>query len=244
MLSKSTARIDVLVRLKEPLLAAGVIASLRCLSDVHIAGDTVGREESAPIVFVTDQLWDEEGGLSLGPGIRPPWTSETRLLALCPQAREHFVGKALRSGVHGLLRSSCTIQELIHAVYVLAKGARYVCPEIAQHMATTLHREALTSREAEVLRLLSRGRCNKTIARDLGIAVGTVKTHVKSILVKLDASSRTEAASIAAEKGLVDIPEFRGHQPAPDVARWFDESGGASQSIARTVAASMAPSAT
>jgi len=73
-------------------------------------------------------------------------------------------------------------------------------------------RDQLTAREDQVLQLLARGLCNKTIARQLGIAVGTVKTHVKGIMAKLDASSRTEAARIAAEKGIVGIPEFRSRQ--------------------------------
>ncbi|MNY29179.1 Transcriptional regulatory protein LiaR [compost metagenome] len=81
-------------------------------------------------------------------------------------------------------------------------------------MAARGHGEQLTLREDQVLRLLARGQCNKTIARQLGIAVGTVKTHVKGVLAKLGASSRTEAASIAAEKGMVEIPEFRSRRAA------------------------------
>jgi DNA-binding CsgD family transcriptional regulator len=67
----------------------------------------------------------------------------------------------------------------------------------------------LTVREQQVLELLARGQCNKMIAPHLGIAVGTIKSHVKSIMAKLEASSRTEAASIAAERGIVGVPQFR-----------------------------------
>ena len=116
----------------------------------------------------------------------------------------------LQAGV----RANCSAGELVDAIETLAAGALYVGPDVAQRMAAAMSRDALTSREGEVLRLLARGQCNKTIARELGIAVGTVKTHVKGIMAKLDASSRTEAASIAAEKGIVDVPEFRSRRIA------------------------------
>jgi two-component system NarL family response regulator len=57
----------------------------------------------------------------------------------------------------------------------------------------------------EILALIARGRSNKAIARELDISEGTVKTHVKSILQKLDATSRTEAVSIGAKRGLVRL---------------------------------------
>jgi DNA-binding NarL/FixJ family response regulator len=74
-------------------------------------------------------------------------------------------------------------------------------------MADSLTREALTAREAEVLDLLACGQCNKSIARQLDIAVGTVKAHVKAIMAKLDASSRTQAVSVAAQRGLVSLAQ-------------------------------------
>lgn len=77
---------------------------------------------------------------------------------------------------------------------------------MAQRIAADFAREPLTTREEDVLQLLARGLCNKSIAGRLGIAVGTVKAHVKSIFGKLEASSRTEAASIATELGIIAIP--------------------------------------
>ena len=67
--------------------------------------------------------------------------------------------------------------------------------------------EALSEREVEVLRLIARGEANKEIARDLGIAEKTVKTHVSSILGKLGLQSRTQAALRAARIGLVPLPQ-------------------------------------
>jgi two-component system NarL family response regulator len=71
-------------------------------------------------------------------------------------------------------------------------------------MADSLTRATLTSRETEVLRLITIGEPNKAIARQLQIAVGTVKSHVSAIMAKLGAASRTQAAGIAASRGLVE----------------------------------------
>ena len=89
---------------------------------------------------------------------------------------------------------------------------------MAQKMADSLTRDALTARESDVLHLLALGHCNKSIARDLAITVGTVKGHLRAIFSKLQASSRTEAVGIAARRGLVDAPNRHGsarERPAP-----------------------------
>jgi DNA-binding NarL/FixJ family response regulator len=67
--------------------------------------------------------------------------------------------------------------------------------------------ETLTPRETEVLRLLAQGKSNKEVAADLVIGIKTVKTHVSSILSKLDVSSRTQAALHAVRIGLVSLEE-------------------------------------
>ena len=64
---------------------------------------------------------------------------------------------------------------------------------------------SLTQRELDVLQQLAQGRSNKDIARRLNITEGTAKTHVKSILTKLDAISRTEAVAVAHQRGLVHL---------------------------------------
>lgn len=70
----------------------------------------------------------------------------------------------------------------------------YICLELASSAAADPDGGRLTSRENQVLRLVARDHCNKAIARQLEIAEGTVKTHVKAIHGKLNASSRTEGS--------------------------------------------------
>ena len=214
MWNDTVGQINVLVLITAPLLNAGVRATLGAVDHFNVLPDVQASFGQAANVVVTDStsgLWD---ALGRGRVDLPALLSRSKVLTICSNAREHSIELALRSGVHGFIRASCSADELTGAVQTLALGALYVCPDVAQRMAATFSRDALTGREEEVLRLLARGQCNKTIARELGIAVGTVKTHVKGIMAKLDASSRTEAASIAAEKGIVDVPEFRTRRPA------------------------------
>ncbi len=207
MWNDTFGRVAVRVLIAAPLLEAGVRATLGEIAHFEVLPESHASLEGGAQVVVTDST------SAVGQD-RLDLPARAKVLAICSHAREHSIEMALRSGVHGFIRASCSTDELVGAIQTLALGAVYVCPDVAQRMAATFSRDALTIREEEVLRLLARGQCNKTIGRELGIAVGTVKTHVKGIMAKLDATSRTEAASIAAEKGLVDVPEFRARRAA------------------------------
>lgn len=193
----------VLVMHAEPLIAAGLASALRQCPGLTVHVPAAEERAAAEVDVI---VADYAQGLRLAaiPGARPPSRPPARVLVITAHDREHEVRLALEAGVHGYLLLDCPIQELIAGVRALERGSRYLCLAVAQRMAESLTREALTPREADVLRLLVRGQCNKTIAKQLGIAVGTVKAHVKAIMGKLDSSSRTQAASVAVQRGLVD----------------------------------------
>lgn len=200
-------RVRILVAHTNPLIAVGLAAALRRSDDFDVAVegiDTDGDAAGSPDVIVADcdtgtrraaALRDAQGGAA------------PRVLVMCGQLREHEVRRALEQGVHGYLPLDSAIDEFVQGVRTVARGSRYLALSTAQCMANSLTREALTAREAEVLGLLACGQCNKSIARQLDIAVGTVKAHVKAIMAKLDASSRTQAVSVAAQRGLVSLSD-------------------------------------
>ena len=195
--------ISVLVMHAEPLIAVGLTAALR-----QFPGFTVqahgGDGPSAEAIDVIVADYRDGVRLASATGLGAPGQKAARVLVMTTYDREHEVRLALEAGVHGYLLLGCPIEELIASVSALGRGSRYLCLAVAQRMAESLTREALTPREADVLRVLARGQCNKSIAKQLDIAVGTVKVHVKAIMGKLDASSRTQAASVAAQRGLID----------------------------------------
>ncbi|SEK35157.1 DNA-binding response regulator, NarL/FixJ family, contains REC and HTH domains [Roseateles sp. YR242] len=202
----------------EPLLSIGIQAALREVKDIRLVSPAPAGDD-APHVLITDWSAGVQQA-SLNAKILP---AQGRVLVISSQVREQPLRTALRQGIHGLLLSACSTRELVCAIFALAEGRSYVCADVAQRMAISYSREPLTAREEEVLGLIWRGQCNKSIAHGLGIAPGTVKSHVKSILGKLAASSRTEAASIAAELGMVEVAGWE-RQPArrsPSSARWL-----------------------
>jgi DNA-binding NarL/FixJ family response regulator len=129
--------------------------------------------------------------------------------------REHDVRAAIEAGVDGYLPLACSIDELVAGLRTLGRGDRYVSQHAAQKMVDSMMRESLTMRETDVLRLVAQGQCNKSIARELDITLGTVKSHLGSIFGKLSCSSRTQAIGIAIERGLIDEP-LRAVRSIPD----------------------------
>lgn len=200
-------RVRILVAHANPLIAAGLAAALRGSADFDVevdagvAGAGAAGEAKGAVHDVV--VADGETGLRRASALRAG--RAPRVLVMCAQLREHEVRRALEHGVHGYLPMDSAIDEFVHGVRTVARGSRYLAASTAQCMADSLTREALTGRETEVLDLLARGQCNKSIARQLEIAVGTVKAHVKAIMAKLDASSRTQAVSVAAQRGLVSL---------------------------------------
>ena len=112
---------------------------------------------------------------------------------------------ALRAGAVGYLLKSLVRKELLETIRAVHSGKRRVPPEIATEIAEHVADDALTAREVEVLRRVAAGKSNKLIAAELDISEGTVKTHMKSILPKLDASDRTHAVMIALKRGILDL---------------------------------------
>jgi DNA-binding NarL/FixJ family response regulator len=119
---------------------------------------------------------------------------------------------AVQAGAHGYLLKGSQRDEIFNAIRVISKGGSHLQPEAASELmrltsyeAEQVDRGQLTARELEVLGLLARGMTNKEIAAELVITVRTVKFHVSSILRKLEAGNRTEAASTAAERGIIDM---------------------------------------
>ena len=201
-------RITVYLCIAEPLLQAGARVALQQAAGIDVVeGDRAALPMAVDVIVSDDAQaqcvaaamsgWDYRGRLK-----------PARVLAIAAIAREHAVRRALLSGVHGFVLTSSPLQELVRAVRALSRGETYLCPQVACQLSGVGEHIVLTGREDEVLRLLAQGLCNKLIARHLEIAAGTVKTHVKAIMAKLNASSRTEAASIATARGLVQIPVF------------------------------------
>jgi DNA-binding NarL/FixJ family response regulator len=126
-----------------------------------------------------------------------------RVIILTHDDGEASICRALEQGARGYLLLGCSLQDLFDGLRAVRVGGIALGPLVASRVAEWMKQRALTRREADILRHMMLGRSNKGIALELSVAVGTVKTHVKSILDKLDAASRTEAVAIAQRRGIL-----------------------------------------
>lgn len=132
-----------------------------------------------------------------------------RLLVVTQHGKTGEVLHAVDSGVHGYLLQDADAGELVECVRLLGMGCRYLGAAASRSAARALSCPPLTRREADVLSVLSRGFPDKRIARELGIGVGTVKTHMKQLMQKFEVSTRTQVVVRAMEQGML-----AGLQPA------------------------------
>jgi DNA-binding NarL/FixJ family response regulator len=130
---------------------------------------------------------------------------DARFVMLSTYVCDEEVYGALQAGAMAYLVKSVQRDELTTAIRKAAAGQRHIPPEVAARLADRVARSQLSAREIEVLRLLVTGRRNREIASALEITEGTVKLHVSSILSKLGADDRTEAVTVALQRGIVQL---------------------------------------
>lgn len=130
---------------------------------------------------------------------------EARILVVSTYVCDEEIYKALQFGAMGYLSKSVQREELVQAIRRAASGRRHLTPEVAAVLADGMTRSHLSAREIEVLRLLVGGKRNREIAAQLDITEGTVKLHVSSILGKLAVADRTEAVTVALQRGIVQL---------------------------------------
>lgn len=193
--------IAVAVAHRDPLVQAGLQATLMSEQDFAVSVlSTASLSLRAPTDVV---VADYETALELFAAQAPGQGARiANVMVVSHRDRETEIRTALDLGVRGYLLLGCAVEEMICGVRALSRGQLHLDRCAAQRVADSLGRQALTQRENDVLRRIAEGHVNKAIANELGITVGTVKAHVKAILAKLGARTRTEAAAVARRRGL------------------------------------------
>lgn len=193
------------------LLREGIAAVLDGQGDMTIVGQAGNGHEAIesfrrlrPDVTLMDLRMPDMSGLEAILAIRKEFP-QARIIVLTTYAGDAQAAAALKAGASGYLLKNLVRKELIDTIRIVHGGKRRIPPEIATEIAEHVADDALSEREIEVLRRVAAGKSNKLIAAELDIAEGTVKTHMKSILPKLDASDRTHAVMIALKRGILDL---------------------------------------
>jgi DNA-binding NarL/FixJ family response regulator len=132
---------------------------------------------------------------------------EARVVALTSYEGDADIYRALDAGACGYLIKDMTGPEVVAAIRTAAAGKRVIPPGVAGRLAEFTPRVDLTPREVEVLRLAAKGLRNRDIARVLGRTEETVKVHLKHIMAKLEVEDRTEAVTIALQRGIIHLDD-------------------------------------
>jgi len=200
-------RIRLLIADDEHLIRGAMEALLGLEPDIEVvasADNGVAAAELAaatqPDICLLDLEMPQADGLESAAKILA--TVNTRVIIVTRHARPGVLRRALASKVSGFVPKSTPTQELAHVIRDVAAGKRYIDPDIAA-AALTAERCPLTDRELDALRV-SRSTTNVAqIARAMHLAPGTVRNYLSSAMMKLNASSRHEAADRAWQQGWI-----------------------------------------
>ena len=175
-------------------------------------------EELKPDVVLCDITMPGLSGIDAVPRIREA-SPATRVVMLTHHEGESFVEQALQAGAEGYLSKDSDPRELALAVEAVHRGDPYVSPKVSSGLVSSTRRDeragdstphrtrvdALTPREREVFQLLALGHSNKSVARELGISLGTAKKHRENLQRKLACQSPAELARLAIREGLLNL---------------------------------------
>jgi NarL family two-component system response regulator LiaR len=210
--------IRVVIADDHEVVREGLRGFLALQDDIEVVGEAADGEEAVaavahlePDVALIDLVMPQVDGLEAIKRIRA-LSIATRVIVLTSFADEDKMLPAVRAGAVGYLLKDVDPRELVAAIRTVHDGEtilhaaviRELVREVASDGREPPADNPLTPREREVLGLIARGRANKAIAFELGVAEKTVKTHVSNILGKLGVSDRTQAALYAVREGLVD----------------------------------------
>jgi DNA-binding NarL/FixJ family response regulator len=211
----STTRDSAVIRIltvdDHPLLRDGIAAVFDGQEDMTLVGQASNGREAIesfrrlrPDVTLMDLRMPDMNGIEAITRIRAEFPN-ARIIVLTTYAGDVQAAAALKAGASGYLLKNMVRKELIDTIRTVHAGKRRVPPDIATEIAEHVADDALTEREIQILQHVAAGKSNKLIAVELDISEGTVKTHMKSILPKLDASDRTHAVMIALRRGILDL---------------------------------------
>jgi DNA-binding NarL/FixJ family response regulator len=206
-------RIRVLVADDHPIVRSGIASVLATQRDFEVVGEAENGEVAIaaaarlhPDVVLMDLRMPIRSGVEAAAAILAEQPA-IKILVLTTYVTDGEVLRAIEVGALGYLLKDVSHEELFRAVRSVARGVRYLAPEVTDRLVNRWQlsgRYSLTDRELDVLRYVARGEGNKQIAASLGIAEPTVKAHLVHIYEKLGVENRTAAARLAREHGLID----------------------------------------
>ena len=208
-------RIRILIADDHPIVRDGLTAILNTQPDFEVAGEAgngrqvIDRAQALrPDVILLDLAMPELDGVETLQRLRE-LDPDVLVIVFTAFDTDERIVTAVQAGAKGYLLKGAPRQELFNAIRVVYGGGSLLQPIVASKLLRHVSQESpgdhLTPREQEVLQAMALGLQNKEIAAKLSITERTVKFHVSAILNKLEAGNRTEAVTIAAQRGLIKL---------------------------------------
>jgi len=208
---KDGAKIRILVADDHFVVRMGLTALVNTEPDLEVVGEAV---DGAQAVNAFDKHKPDLVLMDLRMPVKDGVRATAEITAKHPNARvlmlttfdgDTDIHRAMEAGARGYVLKNTTGDKLIPALRAVASGQRWIPKEIATRLASRNLFEDLTPRELQVLEQMAKGLANKEIADVLKITGHTVKDHLKSILGKLHVADRTEAVTVAIQRGIIHL---------------------------------------
>jgi len=193
------------------LLRGGIAALIGNQTDMAVVAEACNGREALeqfrahrPDITLMDLQMPGMSGIDAISAIRAEFP-DARIIILTTHAGDVQVSRALKAGARAYLLKGSLRNELLETIRAVHSGQKRVSSEVAAEIAEHSADDSLTPREVDVLRLVAKGNANKEVAAQLSLTEETVKSHVRNILSKLQASDRTHAVAIAVKRGIIDL---------------------------------------
>lgn len=203
--------IRILVAEDHVVARVGVTTIVNKQRDMRVVAEASNGREAVelyrahlPDIALLDMRMPILSGIDATLAIRSQFPA-ARIIALTSYSGDADISRALKAGVQAYLTKDLLQDELLTAIRVVHKGGTYVPRPLASVLSAQGSRPDLTPRELQVLELIVRGLVNKQIAFSLNLSEFTVKNHVKRLLNKLGVQDRTQAATVAIERGIIHL---------------------------------------
>ncbi|RRA49571.1 response regulator transcription factor [Acidipila sp. EB88] len=205
--------IKLLIVDDHPVVRAGLSSMLAMHGEIEVmdavatCADALRRiGQEAPDIILLDLRMPGMDGVAFLE-LPAETRKKARVIVLTSYERDEEIYRAVQAGAQGYLTKDASEDEMVSAILRVHEGRRVIPPHIAARLADRLMRSTLTAREIEILKILAEGLTNRQIGKRLSISENTVRNHVKSLLDKLEVADRTEAATIAIRRGIIQMDQ-------------------------------------
>lgn len=206
------AAVRILIVDDHEMVRRGMRSFLRTSDDLNVVGEASDGMEALekcamlePDVIVMDIMMPQMDGVQATEAIRRQFP-DVAIVALSSSSDVKTVKSVIKAGALSYLMKNVNTDQLADAIRYASRGSAMFSPEVTKALITAANEKPefnLTDRELEMLRLLVKGLTNPEICDELHLGLGTVKSHVSTVMRKLNVSNRNEAIAVAVKNDLV-----------------------------------------